>query len=84
MDRPSDRDIDRTRDRITDRPQRPECDPDGAADRVHDCKPTDEIRPALARCIQYVQEHTDVVVRRNLRWWYHLCHRLAWNHNHPQ
>lgn len=83
-DRIRDRETDRVRDRVTDRPRRPECDPDRATDRVHDCRPTDEIRPALARCIHYVQTHTDIVVRRHLRWWYHVCHRIVWNHNHPR
>jgi hypothetical protein len=52
---------------------------------VRDCRPVDdEIRPALARCIEYVQSHTDRTIRRSLRWWWHTCHRLAWNHNNPE
>ena len=83
-DRVRDRETDRVRDRVTDRPHRPECDPDRETDRVHDCEPKDEIRPILKRCINYVQNHTDLVIRRHLRWWYHVCHRIIWNHNHPQ
>ena len=64
--------------------RRPECDPDPRTDRVHDCRPDDvEIRPALARCMEHVQSHTDLVIRRSLRWWWHVCHRIAWNHNNP-
>lgn len=88
-DRPADLDGDRPTDRTTDRPrdrvQRPECDRDQEADRVHDCPPQDDrIRPALARCVEYVQSHTDLVIRRNMRWWWHVCNRIAWNHNHPE
>ncbi|MDJ0923738.1 MAG: hypothetical protein QNJ77_04175 [Acidimicrobiia bacterium] len=82
VDRPSDRITDRPTDRARDR-QRPDCDHD-RSDRLRDCRPTDQIRPRLARCIEYVQSHTDLVLRRNLRWWWHVCHRIAWNHNHPE
>ncbi len=92
-DRPRDRATDRERDRVTDRErdrdrervQRPRCDRRGVSDRVHDCRqPDDNIRPALARCMEYVQTHTDISPRRHLRWWWHVCHRIAWNHNHPE
>lgn len=84
-DRESDRVGDRITDRVRDRVQRPECDPDEVTDRVHDCRePDDQIRPALARCMEYVQNHTDIVIKRSLRWWWHVCHRIAWNHNNPE
>ena len=84
-DRETDRPSDRVTDRETDRVRRPECDPDQASDRVDDCRDTaDEIRPAVKRCIHYVQTHTDLVIRRHLRWWLHVCHRIAWSHTHPE
>lgn len=79
------RDQERKNDQVQDRVRRPECDPDPRTDRVHDCRPDEpEIRPALARCMEYVQSHTDLVIRRSLRWWWHVCHRIAWNHNNPE
>jgi hypothetical protein len=81
-DRPTDRVVDRpsdrTVDRVTDQVRRPQCDPDPESDRVHDCRPSDhKIRPALARCINHVQNHTDLRIHRSLRWWWHVCHRIA-------
>jgi hypothetical protein len=76
---------DRPSDRITDREQRPSCDRDRETDRVNDCRTGDsEIRPALARCMAYVQSHIDGVVRRNSRWLWHVCHRIAWNDNNSE
>lgn len=74
MDRAKDRATDRVRDRITDRPERPECDRE--TDRVRDCEDHPEVRPALKRCVHYVQNHTDLEIRRHLRWWWHVCHRI--------
>ena len=71
------------RDQVRDRDQRPDCERDAETDQVRDCRPHQpEIRPNLARCIEYVQGETDRVIRRSLRWWWRVCHRLAWNHNH--
>ena len=83
-ERPTDRVTDRPTDRVSDRTQRPECDRANVSDRVHDCRPRDHFRPALARCMEYVQNHTDVVTKRSLRWWWHVCHRIAWDQTHPK
>ena len=86
-DRVRDRITDRITDRVTDRPLRPQCDRDPEADRPIDCRrkdrPTDHLRPWLARCINWVTHHTDIRTQDSLRFWWHLCHRLAWNHAHP-
>ena len=82
-DRVQDREADQVRDHVVDRPQ---CDRDPEADRPADCRtdrPTDHLRPWLERCINWVTEHTDIRTNDSLRFWWHLCHRLAWNHAHP-
>ena len=82
VDRGVDRVADAASDRVTDRTRVRQCD--RVTDRVDDCRPTDDrIRPKLARCIEYVQSQTDHTIRRSLRWWWNVCHRLAWNHAHP-
>ena len=77
QDRVGDREMDRDRDRL----QRPECDRE--TDRERDCRPSDELRPLFARCIEWIQNQTDHVIHRSLRWWWQVCHRLAWNHANP-
>ena len=82
-DVPTDRPAEPVRDRVTDRERA--CDLAPESDRAHDCEPQrPEVRPILARCIDYIQSHTDRTIRRSLRWWWHVCHRLAWNHANPE
>ncbi len=75
------RDRNRDRDRAQDRARDGDCASDRSTDRECDGDGP-EIRPALQRCIEYVRTHVDEI-RRNLRWWWRVCHRIAWNHNFP-
>ncbi len=86
-DRPTDKPEDRPNDRVTDRPtdrQRPHrCD--RPIDRTVDCRPHGHWHRALwERCRQWVQEHDGVRIDDHRRGWWNLCHRLLWNHTHPE
>ena len=82
-DVPADRPEDPVRDRATDRDR--DCTRDTETGTMGDCdSQRPEIRPILARCIDYIQNHTDRTIQRSLRWWWHVCHRLAWNHANPE
>jgi hypothetical protein len=86
-DRPTDKPEDRPSDRVTDRPtdlRRPHrCDE--PIDRTVDCRPHDHWHRALwERCWQWVQEHDGVRIDDHRRVWWRLCHRLLWNHTHPE
>jgi len=93
-DRTNDKVTDRTRDPVTDRELDPATDrrTDRVTDRTRDSvtnRTTDnvtdrELRPWLKRCVRYVETHTDLELRRNLRWWWRVCHRVHWNLTHPQ
>ena len=76
-DRATDVVADRPTDAVTDRTR------DTAADRTTD-RAVDSLRPWFKRCVHYVQSHTDHELRRNLRWWWHVCHRVRWNLAHPE
>ncbi|MFB3049099.1 MAG: hypothetical protein ACE1Z9_03000 [Acidimicrobiia bacterium] len=86
-DRPTDKPEDRPSDRVTDRPtdlRRPHrCDE--PIDRTFDCRPHDHWHRALwERCWQWVQEHDGVRIDDHRRVGWGLCHRLLWNHTHPE
>lgn len=86
-DRPSDRPEDRPNDRVTDRPtdrkRLHRCNK--PTDRTVDCRPHDHWHRTLwERCRRWVGEHDGVRIDDHRRGWWHLCHRLLWNHNHPK
>lgn len=76
-DRGTDVATDRPTDAVTDRAR------DTATDRTKD-RAVDSLRPWFKRCVHYVQSDTDHELRRNLRWWWHVCHRVRWNLAHPE
>jgi hypothetical protein len=77
---------DRSRDRIRDRVAGLQCDRDREVDRPADCRrPRPDharLRPWLARCLNWIDEHTDLQPDHHLRYLWHLCHRVA-NHLVP-
>lgn len=82
-DNPEGRPDDRVTDRPTDRKRRHRCDE--PVDRTVDCRPHDHWHRTLwERCRQWVEEHDGVRIDDHRRGWWHICHRLLWNHSHPE